>query len=137
MIDGERYTSSSYEYEKKSLLSRGSDTISSLNESKGMIFENPDGTYTHAVLAEAKKKEEQKVAENTFNGYPRNRILYIVDDDEIALYSGFYELPTRVDDFLGLFMRHQRYFVVFLTFMMIIESLLCLVAYQNQDVAVD
>ena len=37
-----------------------------------------------------------------FEGYPNNRILYVVDDDEITLYSGLYEIPTRVDEFLHL-----------------------------------
>jgi hypothetical protein len=35
------------EGEKRSLLSRPSETVSSLSESKGMILENPDGTYYH------------------------------------------------------------------------------------------
>ena len=37
------------EGEKRSLLSRPSETVSSLSDSKGMILENPDGTFYHGT----------------------------------------------------------------------------------------
>jgi hypothetical protein len=71
-----------------------------------------------------------------FEGYPNNRIVYVVDDDEIALYTGFYDLPTRVDDFLDLFNRHQKYFVGFLVIMFFTEIALLYSAYIKTDQAV-
>jgi hypothetical protein len=70
---------------------------------------------------------------NSFEGYPRNRILYVVDDDEIALYSGFYELPTQVDDFLSLLFRQQRYFMIFLFVMLLIELSFIHYAYTHME----
>lgn len=72
-----------------------------------------------------------------FEDYPRHRILYVVDDDEIAFYSGMFELPTHVDDFLHLFLKHQRYFSFFLFSVMIIESLLCLYGYFDRERAIE
>jgi hypothetical protein len=148
------------EGEKRSLLSRPSETVSSLSDSKGMILENPDGTFYHGisrfsrliqpgVLAGRLGKgsdcdnggyslfRPQNLILNRFPNYPRNRILYIVDDDEIALYAGFYDLPTTVDEFLALYLRHQRYFVIFLVFFMLYELMLLYMAYENQALAVD
>jgi hypothetical protein len=56
-----------------------------------------------------------------------------VDDDEIALYSGFYEIPTRVDDFMNLLFRQQRYFMIFLFVMMLIELGFIHNAFTNED----
>lgn len=69
--------------------------------------------------------------------YPRNRMLYVVDDDEIALYSGFYDLPNTIDEFLDLYVRHQRYFTIFLVVFLIVEVGLEVVAYLNADTTAD
>lgn len=58
---------------------------------------------------------------NSFNGYPRNRVVYVVDEDEIALVSGMYELPTRVDSFIEMILRHQKYFAWYLFIFLVIE----------------
>jgi len=109
-----------------------SDFLSSLSQSKEIIIENPNGTYCHAVLAK-KQMEDELMQQRGQAAYPRNRILYIVDDDEIALYSGFYELPTDVDEFLKLFQRHQRYFACFLVLILITETMFEIFAFQDKD----
>jgi len=45
-VEQDYYTDS----EKRSLLVSVSETVSSLSESKGMIVENPDGTYSHGIF---------------------------------------------------------------------------------------
>ena len=39
-----------------------------------------------------------------------------MDDDEIAVYSGFNQLPVVVDEFLELYLRHAKYFFIGLLF---------------------
>jgi len=116
-----------------------SDSISVLSESQGVIVENPDGTYFQGVPAKLRKgaytAEEGKDG-NLFENYPRNRILYIVDDDEIAVYSGFQQLPVVVDDFLELYLRHARYFTVGLVVLMFIEIGLWVLGYMDRTEAV-
>ena len=56
-----------------------------------------------------------------------------MDDDEIALYSGFYELPSDIDDFLHLFLRHQRYFLCFLVLILVLETIFEVVAFQERE----
>jgi len=117
-----------------------SDSISVLSESQGVIVENPDGTYFQGVPAKFRKgpltQEEGKEAGNLFENYPRNRILYIVDDDEIAVYSGFQQLPVVVDDFLELYLRHARYFTVGLVVLMCVEIFLWVLGYMDRTEAV-
>lgn len=60
-------------------------------------------------------------------------MLYVVDDDEIALYSGFYDLPNTIDEFLDLYVRHQRYFTIFLVVFLLIEVGLEVLAYLHGD----
>ena len=60
-------------------------------------------------------------------------MLYVVDDDEIALYSGFYDLPNTIDEFLDLYVRHQRYFTIFLVVFLLVETGLEVLAYLNAD----
>jgi len=50
-------------------------------------------------------------------------MIYVVDDDEIALYAGFYDLPIEIDEFLNLYLRHQKYFTIFLVIMLILDTL--------------
>ncbi len=47
--------------------------------------------------------------------------MYVVDEDEMALATGMYELPTTVDEFLALIVKHHRYFVWFLLSFLILE----------------
>jgi hypothetical protein len=60
-------------------------------------------------------------------------MLYVVDDDEIALYSGFYDLPNTIDEFLDLYVRHQRYFTIFLVVFLLVEVGLEVLAYLHAD----
>jgi len=71
-----------------------------------------------------------------FEGYPRNRILYVVDDDEIAFYAGVFDLPSQVDEFLSLFLKHQKNFSLFLASLFLIEVLLGVFAYFDKERAV-
>jgi len=45
----------------------------------------------------------------------------VVDEDEIALVTGMYELPNTVDSFLELILKHQRYFAWFLLLFFVLE----------------
>ena len=63
--------------------------------------------------------------------------MYIVDDDEIAVYSGFNQLPVVVDEFLELYLRHAKYFVIGLLLMMFAEIFLWILGYMNKDGAVN
>lgn len=82
-------------------------------------------------------KSQEINGNSRFEDYPRHRILYVVDDDEIAFYSGFFELPSHVDDFLSLFMKHQRYFGFFLSFLFVFEIILGFFAFAAKEKAVD
>lgn len=62
-------------------------------------------------------------------------MLYVVDDDEIALYSGLYDLPNNLDEFLDLYLKHQRYFLFFLVFSLIIQITLEVFAFLRMDQA--
>lgn len=68
-----------------------------------------------------------------FPNYPQNRVVFVVDDDEIAVYSGFYELPSRIDEFLDLLFRHQRNFIIFLFTITLLAVFLCWRAYEYRD----
>ena len=70
--------------------------------------------------------------ENSFSGYPRNRIVYVVDEDEIALYARFSDIPTRVDSFIEMMMLHQTYFKVFLFIFFILEILILISSLQSK-----
>lgn len=63
--------------------------------------------------------------------------MYVVDDDEIAFYSGVFELPTHVDDFVHLFLKHQRYFIGFLFITLFTETALATFGYMNRDKAIE
>ena len=60
-----------------------------------------------------------------------------MDDDEIAVYSGFNQLPVVVDEFLELYLRHAKYFFIGLVLMMIAEICLWVLGYMNKNLAVN
>jgi len=64
-------------------------------------------------------------------------MIYIVDDDEIALYAGFYDLPTDIDEFLNLYLKHQRYFTIFLVVFLIMEILFETFAIKYQEESIN
>ena len=70
--------------------------------------------------------------ENSFSGYPRNRIVYVVDEDEIALYARFSDIPTRVDSFIEMMMLHQTYFKVFIFIFFVLEVLILLSSFESR-----
>ena len=92
-----------------------------------VLFLNKKGKFGHISTL--------KISQ--FEGYPRNRIVYVVDDDEIAFYAGVFDLPSQVDEFLSLFLKHQKYFAMFLSFLFSIEVLLGVVAYFDKERAVE
>lgn len=126
---------------RNSALSK-TDSLSVLSESQGVIVENPDGTYFQGVPAKMRKgaftAEEAKLNGeiNILENYPRNRILYIVDDDEIAVYSGFNQLPNQIDEFVDLYLRHAKYFAVGLILLMITELVLWALGYIERSQAI-
>jgi len=128
-----------HDSERHSLASSNTDNYSTLSESHGLILENLDGTYCRAVNVKAVKDEPNPAQQqdSRFEDYPRHRILYVVDDDEIAFYSGFFEIPSNVDDFLTLFIKHQKYFAMFLSFLFIFEIILGFFAYVDREKAID
>ena len=60
-----------------------------------------------------------------------------MDDDEIAVYSGFNQLPVVVDEFLELYLRHAKYFFIGLLLMMTAEICLWVLGYMNKNLAVN
>lgn len=59
--------------------------------------------------------------------------MYVVDDEEIALYTRSHDLPTRVEDFVELILKHQRYFAFFLLFFFFIEVIFGFLLYGQTD----
>jgi len=97
---------------RSSLLSERIKSISSLNDSREIILENLNGTYSHGIKHKKSPEHSQEDGEELedFNGYPRGRVVYVVDEDEIALISEIQPLPTHVDEFVEELLRHEKYF---------------------------
>jgi len=121
---------------------RKTDSMSVLSESQGVIVETPDGTFFQGVPAKMRKspftyeEAKQNGDLNILENYPRNRILYIVDDDEIAVYSGFNQLPNNIDEFVDLYLRHAKYFTVGLIILMVVELVLWVLGYVERNQAI-
>ncbi len=136
--------------ETDSLLSQPARSSNrSLESSEGVIIENLDGTIQHGefhdklliligILVGAPPRPKPELSgRERFPNYPANRVIFIIDDDEIAVYSSFFEMPSTIDNFLKLLDNHSRNFIILLLLITALSLFLCQRAYNTLDAQID
>jgi hypothetical protein len=100
--------------------------LSELNQSRGIIVENPDGSLLEGKRAPANKPEERKSEEvvNPEQAEDNEQLLQLLNDEEVALLAnGMQQFPDFVDDVIGLYIKHERIFTVVILLQVLIEGL--------------
>lgn len=60
-------------------------------------------------------------------------MVYIVDDDEIIFYAHAHEIPAYFDDFITLFLKQARYFLIFVVASILLEIFLGFFEYMHKE----
>mmetsp|Transcript_5500 Transcript_5500/g.5926 ORF Transcript_5500/g.5926 Transcript_5500/m.5926 type:complete len:241 (+) Transcript_5500:29-751(+) len=105
---------------------------SAVSSDSNLLAVNPDGTVMKATPAfkyTKKLQEDDKAGEQNNN----NQILYIMDNEEVIFYADVNEIPAYFDDFVALFIKHQKNFKSFLIIAIISELLFQIINYYNKS----
>mmetsp|Transcript_42938 Transcript_42938/g.49792 ORF Transcript_42938/g.49792 Transcript_42938/m.49792 type:complete len:241 (+) Transcript_42938:34-756(+) len=111
---------------------RASTIESAASTDSNLIGINPDGTLMKATPAfkyKAKLEEEKKYNDQP----PGPQMVYIIDNEEVIFVADANEIPAYFDDFVALYLKHQRNFIFYLGIAVISELVCGLLSYFERN----